>query len=239
MYILLRKISFSDTDMEYIRDLYMHATNANKAKFELPKYDRSYTGVYVSGLYLIGYDEKELYELLSDDLQGKPYLEILDVEEEDILCYVQIENYGYEFFAADIPISKNTPKAYEYIVNKLGNANNGLFKSAIIKVEEFVDYEEMYDVDLTINSLICVDGEEVLSPGEDYGTVISVFKYEKFIELMNRLQEEEGDTLVYIEGWISWYSNEDYDGYEDIEFAIGKKVPRELAEEIIELFGRN
>ena len=234
-----RRISFSDTDMEYIRELYMHATNANKAKFELPKYDRSYTSVFLTGMYYVSFDEKKLYEMLNDDLQGRPYLEIIEVEKEDVLCYVEIENYGYEYFSAEIPISKNTPKTYEYLTGKLCTVDNGMLDSAIDIVEKFIYTNDIYQDRVSVDSIICVDGDEIVSPGESVGYVVSGSKFERFTELMKRYQDEEGDTIMYIEGWISWYSNEDYDEYEDIEFAIGKKVPRELAEEIIELLGRN
>ena len=233
-----RTVTFSDSDMQYIRTLYMHATNASQAKFELPKYDQSYTSVYVSGMFYLPYNEWELYDILREELKDKPYLEIIDVEEEDILCYVEISSYGYEYFSAEIPISAKTPKTYAYLIGLLEYVDNRALDAAIIMLEKFLYTNETFQDRVSIDSFICIDGDEVIIPGEDYGYVVSGSDFEEFIELLKRYQSDEGDTLVYMEGWLHWYTDKYCEYSDELDFAIGKKVSKELADDLCEFFGR-
>ena len=234
-----RRVFLSDADMQYVKYLYMHAINADKAKFELPKYDKMYTSVYVEGMYYLPYNEKDLYDILKEDLKDKPYLEIVDVEDVDVLCTVEIESYKNDYFSAVIPISVNTPKTYDYLIGMLEDADNGMIKSAINAIERFVYTNETFEDTITISSFISIDGDEVVLPGNDeYYTRIKGSQFEKFIELLNRVQNEEGDTLVYIEGWLCWYEDRECYDYRELDFTIGKRVPKELADELYELLGK-
>ena len=234
-----RRVALSDADMQYVKQLYMHAINADQAKFELPKYDKNYTNVYVQGMNYLPYDEKDIYDILKEDLKDKPYLEIVDIEDVDVLCYVEIESYKNEYFSALIPISVNTPKTYDYLIGMLEDADNGMIMSAINVIERFVYTNETFEDTIIINSFISIDGDKVVLPGnDDYYTRIKGSQFEDFIELLNRVQNEDGDTLVYIEGWLSWYEDRECYDYRDMELVIGKRVPKELADELYEFLGK-
>lgn len=226
-----RKIDFSDEEMDYLKKVYIKALNDTDKKLVLPRYDESVTSVNVLGLGDISYDEQKLYEVLKDDLKNVAIAKAIS-EEDKILGYVVIDKYDSDHFSVEVPISKYTPKTYEYILGRLEKANYGKLDTTINRLEFVLEEESATNVGISVYSLVIVDDEEVLSMSDGGAVILDEEEFEKFTELMNRYEEEDGDTLVYIDAWAHWYM--DYE-YEDLGLIVGKRVPKDLAEELWDL----
>ena len=226
-----RKIDFNDEEMAYLKKLYINEANTKNEKLELPRYDVARIYIYLKGFESFQYDEKVLYELLREDLSKLPYAEISE-SKEGVIGYIDVEKYDDDYFSVNIPISKKTPKTLDYILSKLEKTDDGKLDEVVEELNNLLDIGFDYSDGITIYSLIAVDDEGVLSTSDGMATVLEHEKFEEFAELLNRYQEEEGDTLVYIEAWIHYY---DEYGYNDVGVNVGKRVSKELAMELCEL----
>lgn len=231
-----RIIHLTSEDMEVLTSAYMKAADAEDAKLELPRYNYDEMTVYAYDIPggTSYYEEKELYNALRDDLKNAPYFDILDVSEEETLCTVNVYVYGGRMLDVDIPISKKTPKTYEYLIDGIDENDDfsDMLDSVVSELDEIVNAPETMEGYLSVYSLLYIDGEKIEVNDLKYEYITEIEDLEKIKELFERCQYEEGDTLFRMEGELSWYSEEiDYYDYRD--FMISKRIPKALADEIM------
>ena len=215
-----RLISFEHDINEYIESLYVFNVNEKNGKFILPDYD-DVAEIGLSGLSGVSFNEKEIYNLLKEDLNTTLYSEIREVSDEELLCYATIYFEGEIYTRARIPISVKTPKTYKYIMNEIASINNE-------KLSSYIDEVSMSGTRFIIYSFICVDDDKVIASGENYAFEVS--EYDKFCELLQRFKNEQGDMFVYME--IA-NNSDTCEG----TYVVSKSVPKDLVDEMCEIMG--
>ena len=216
-----RYIDFYEYDIEvYIESLYLFNKNEKNGKFILPDYD-DVVEIGLSGISDDIYNEKEIYNLLKEDLNTTLYSEIREASDDEILCYATIYFEGEIYTRAKIPISLKTPKTYKYIMNEIASINNENLSS-------YIDEVSTSGTRFVIYSFICVDDEKVISSGRNYAFEVS--EYDKFTELLQRFKNEQGDVFVYLE--IS-NNSDTCEG----TYVVSKRIPKDLAYEMCKIMG--
>ena len=216
-----RHIDFDEYDIEvYIESLYLYNKNEKNGRFILPDYD-DVVEIGLSGISDDNYNEKEIYSLLKEDLNTTLYSEIKEVSDEEILCYATIYFEGEIYTRAKIPISLKTPKTYNYIMNEIASINNENLSS-------YIDEVSMSGTRFIIYSFVCVDGDKVISSGENVAFEVSEF--DKLSELLQRFKNEQGDVFVYLD--IS-NNSDTCEG----TYTVSKRIPKDLADEMCEIMG--
>ena len=226
-----RTLFFNSDFEDYIEYVYVHEVNAQKEDFKLPSYGSGEFEFTISGLYSTDFNKETAYNFLKEDLEAGSYRDQINVEDEEVLCYAHINISGDNTIKADMPISKKTPKTYNYIMNEIEAAGDGKIDEFVEMLDSIINAEEPCDTYLGIGPFVCVDGDEVISPCLNVGFSLDKFDYRKLSKLMKQFQNEEGDTLVYFEASLRCNDETEY-------FEFGKRIPKDLAEEICELMGR-
>ena len=216
-----RMIPFEHDVETYIESLYVYKVNEKNGKFILPDYSDVDVEIGLSGLSGVSFNEKEIYNLLKEDLKATSYSEIREVGDEELLCYATLYFRDGRFSSTKIPISVKTPKIYNYIMDEISSVNAE-------KLSSYIDEVGASGTRFVIYSFICVDGDKVISPGENYAFEVS--EYDKFSELLQRFKSEQGDVFVYME--ISNNSDNREGAY-----VISKRVPKDLVDEMCEIMG--
>ena len=216
-----RMIPFEHDVETYIESLYVYKVNEKNGKFILPDYDDVNVEIGLSGLSGVSFNEKEIYNLLKEDLKATSYSEIREVGDEELLCYATLYFRDERFSSTKIPISVKTPKIYNYIMDEISSVNDE-------KISSYIDEVSMSGTRFIIYSFICVDDDKVISSGRNYAFEVS--EYDKFSELLQRFKNEQGDVFVYLE--IS-NNSDTCEG----TYVVSKSIPKDLADEMCKIMG--
>lgn len=218
-------------DMKLLELAYLEAAKTEKVKLDIPKYSKVDMNVYP-----FDFDsrtEEEIYNTLRAELQEIPYVDIVDVEEEDILTEISVwfyqNNRGYD---VSIPISDKTPKTLNKIMKYVASSNY----EDTYYIEDFLykfnnrapqDYG-----DLSIHSVIIQDGDKIYKYMDYYFSMDNGYQISELTSLLDEYLEDEGDVMVYIRGEAWWYNDEDEYKY-DNTFECSRNVSKDLAQKLI------
>ena len=226
-----------EEDMEVLRMAYMESLDADEIKLELPTYNESKMDVDIYNRYF-GWDISEvgLYKALREDLKNVPYLEVMNVSDDEEVCELYIYVYSGKQLDMYIPISKNTPRAYEYIIEN-ATFDDYMVEENITYINMITDESSRASGAVEVYGYWYLNNDKVEVNTHGTATIDEEEDLKHLAELMERFQEEEGDTLFVFSGEIYFYINTiDSEGWSDYQFS--KRIPKDLADEFMELFAK-
>ena len=234
-----RTVYFDREEMDVIKKVYMEKINADETKVELPRFD--YTETSINIYYELGYaeyDEKEVYNALRADLKNMPYMDVTDVKNSEIFCYVEVNLYGDNYFTIDVPITTKTPKTLEIIMECYENDleyEKSEISSAINTIDLIVNEPEKAEGGVYLYSYAYYNDGEIFIEKDAGLSIKELSDMEKMEELLTRYMEEDGDVIFHMEGYVYCYWFGD-DNESDIYFSGEKSIPKDLAEELSKFF---
>ena len=239
-----RVVHINSEDMDELRKAYLEETYSDGAVLKLPAYNSSEMSVDVYMDYDIEWDiyENTLYKALREDLMDVPYYDVINVEKDEVLCYVSIYIYSGSFvngkrLDVTIPVSKKTPKAFEYAIEGFVDNGDAVLEEALEFFDVIADDTEYISGSVDLDGYIYIDGEKVETSIYDLDKIVKPEELKHFAELMKRYEQEEGDTLFVFSGYVSWYLEHDDIG-DSMYFEFARKIPKDLADEFKELLDK-
>ena len=232
-----RVIHLNSEEMEVLSKGYMEAVDAGEVKLKLPSYNESKMDVDIYNNYF-DWDVSEvgLYKALREDLKEVSYLEVIDVSPDETICELYIYVYSGKELDIRIPISKNTPRAYEYILQE-ATFYEGFIDEKLQDIYMITDEYSKATGSVEVYGYLYMNSDEIkVNPSTSF-TIDNEKDLKLLVELLERFQDEDGDTLFAFGGEIYYYIDPlDSEGWTTYEFS--KRIPKDLADEFMELFAK-
>ena len=204
-----RRIHITNSEMNYFDDTYTKTLKESDISIELPEIEN------IEDMYLSNHGGKlnkkqieTIYTMLKEELKNVNYGDFVSVDEDDIIDEINIHGYYPDYFYNRIPISTLTPKTREMLITMYkqssnGNNNNDDFKKMLNKVNQL--YRD-YTLDVELDMLI-FSGDETIS----YDMRVSYVEgngRDRIIDVLNKTSKNNGDNVVYIQGYVYIYDEE-------------------------------
>ena len=232
-----RVVYLNSDDMVVLSKAYMELLDDEELKLKLPTYNESKMHVDVYKKYF-DWDVSEvgLYKALREDLKEVSYLEVMDVSPDETICELNIYVYSGKELDIYIPISKNTPRAYEYILQE-ATFYEGYIDEKLQDIYMITDEYSKATGSVEVYGYLYMNSDEIkVNPSTSF-TIDNEKDLKLLVELLERFQDEDGDTLFAFGGEIYYYIDPlDSEGWSDYQFS--KKIPKDLADEFMELFAK-
>lgn len=202
-----RSIYLYYEEYEEMYDICMKEIYGDEYMLEIPRYDINQ--ICFDSIYLSSSDERELYNILREELKEVPIADVFDYE-KDAFTYVNISTYNYQtgYSDWDIPISEATPKTLDAYLDIL-RGYNYMFDKVDVYENCLDDYEEGHIIDISIWDIIIIDEDNNAEKIVGVGTSAEGEVAEATVEMFKILEEsEKGDNVIIFDFWAEVYEGD-------------------------------
>lgn len=206
-----RYIYLDNDEHTEMYEICMKEIYGDEYKLEIPRYNINQ--VYFDSAYLSSSNERELYNILREELKEVPIADLFDYEQE-AFTYVNIDTYNYQMGYTEwrIPISEATPKTLDAYLDILRQGGY-MFDKVDVYENCLDDYEEGYVIDVSLWDIIIIDEDNNAEQIVGIGTYAEDEAAEATVEMFELLEKsEKGDNVIIFDFWAEIYEvDDDYD----------------------------